>query len=88
MANAARKVTNIANKPVFLECSEVQSFLILPPEDFFYHFTDSPTHDEYKKRDNVGQGPSEEKGFKCICHSEPNRGMKMKITDFDENWCD
>ena len=26
--------------------------------------------------------------IKCICHSEPTRGMKMKITDFDENWCD
>ena len=30
----------------------------------------------------------ESKALKCICHSEPTRGMKMKITDFDENWCD
>ena len=37
------------------------------------------------KQENVRQNW---KIFKCICHSEPNRGMKMKITDFDENWCD
>ena len=44
--------------------------------------------EEEEEEEEIKTHKHEHCKFKCICHSEPTRGMKIKITDFDENWCD